>query len=569
MNSEKRQYSRLTRSFAGRFLDNELIAPGGDGQQSAVHALALLGALGVVCAYLLFEKYFFMQAGISAATREATLWNDRTFLISLSMALTGFAAVLSWDSMFPDKRDCLTLSALPIRMRTFFAAKLTAISGAFALVIIASNAATTLVFPAATLTRSDGLMALAQHYFAHVVAIGSASAFVFFTFLGLQALLITTISARTSRRLSAYVQLIAFFGIILGFFLLPPVMDPQRLTDPANRNIVTALPPFWFLGLYQYLLGSGQPVVHQLASISMIGLCSSAALSLLLYTAGYARYVRRTIEESGMVSIRSNRGRDLLARVIRSVVRDHRQRAVFLFVWRTMARNRMHRMLLAIYAGVGIAYVLVGLASVFKPGGQSLQRVSVEMSAAPIILPFFLLLGMRFLFAIPVELRANWIFRITEDAPVGAYLPGVEKLMLWVGVLPVSILSLPVYGLLWNWETAIRHCVMSLLISLISIELLMGRFPKIPFTCALLPGRANLKVKFGAYLGVFFGFSRFVLIMEIDWAQRTRPTVIAATIALAFLIWLKLRHRRDRPGSGAVIYEEKPEWAPTVLELRT
>ncbi len=48
------------------------------------------------------------------------------FLISTTMLMVGLFTVLSWDSTFPDRRDVLVLSPLPVRARTMFLAKVAA-----------------------------------------------------------------------------------------------------------------------------------------------------------------------------------------------------------------------------------------------------------------------------------------------------------------------------------------------------------------------------------------------------------------------------------------------------------
>lgn len=52
MNLEQRQFNRLLRGFSSRLFDNEILAPGGESRQGAVHVLALLAV-----ALLAFLRY--------------------------------------------------------------------------------------------------------------------------------------------------------------------------------------------------------------------------------------------------------------------------------------------------------------------------------------------------------------------------------------------------------------------------------------------------------------------------------------------------------------------------------
>ena len=56
-----------------------------------------------------------------------------------TMLTVGLFAVLSWDSLFPDRRDVLVLSPLPVRARTIFLAKVAAVGTALGLTVVALN----------------------------------------------------------------------------------------------------------------------------------------------------------------------------------------------------------------------------------------------------------------------------------------------------------------------------------------------------------------------------------------------------------------------------------------------
>src|SRR5579885_2068463 len=79
-------------------------------------------------------------------------WNSAIFpnastVSPPSMLVVGLFAVMSWDSMFPDRRDVLVLSPLPVRAWTLFAAKAAAIATALGLTVAALNAITGLAEP--------------------------------------------------------------------------------------------------------------------------------------------------------------------------------------------------------------------------------------------------------------------------------------------------------------------------------------------------------------------------------------------------------------------------------------
>src|SRR5438128_7145444 len=178
---ESMEYRRLVRHFSSRLFESDVIARGGNLTETIVTIVALLAATGIVLAYV--TGMALMNPRNSGNVREALLWANREFLLSLSMVLTAVLSIVSWDSVFPDRTDCIILTQLPLRMRTVMAAKLTTLLAAFVITVTAANAATGILFPLGS--NSGGSLALS--YTAHIVSIFAASAFVFFTFLAVQA----------------------------------------------------------------------------------------------------------------------------------------------------------------------------------------------------------------------------------------------------------------------------------------------------------------------------------------------------------------------------------------------
>ena len=64
---------------------------------------------------------------------------------------------------------------------------------------------------------------------------------------------------------------------------------------------------------------------------------------------------------------------------------------------------------------------------------------------AQLALSLFTLVGLHYLFRLPVEPRANWISRVYEPGHSTLLLSGVERFMLYGGVAPVTLLSLGLF----------------------------------------------------------------------------------------------------------------------------
>jgi hypothetical protein len=565
---EYADYRRLVAHFSNRLFESDAIARGGSVRELITTIVALLAAAGIVLGYFLGLTVS-RHAGMSERMMEALRWGNREFLVSISMVFTAALAIVSWDSVFPDRTDCVFLSQMPLRMRTVMGAKLTTLIGAFVVAFVAANAFTGIMFPVGS--AAPGKMALTIA--AHITAVFAASAFVFFTFLALQALLIHVLPYRLVKRVSAWMQLGALFTILFGFFLIPPISAPGVLASPANHRLVSLIPSFWFVGLYQTMLGTADPVVRWLAWRAAIAVVLSVSIALAGYLAGYSRHVRKTIEESGAIAeIRKPRLVWAKRLLDRSLLSNPRQRAVFWYAWRTMVRNRTPRLMLAAYASVGFVYVSNGLASALKTMGHHAPghlEPNGALGAFPLILPFFLLLGMRVLFTFPVELGANWLFRLVDEEgdPVSA-LCAVRKLMIVAGIVPVCIASLPMYGLLWGWRIAFWHVLLALLIALAILQMLTTGFYKIPFTCSFMPGNANLKATFTIYAVGFLIISFITIKLELWLLLDTVRTVKGVAFFAVLLAWASWRRRSDEEGPAArLVYEERANWQLNTLEL--
>src|ERR1019366_8543805 len=73
------------------------------------------------------------------------------------------------------------------------------------------------------------------------------------------------------------------------------------------------------------------------------------------------------------------------------------------------------------------------------------------------VLAFFIIVGLRMVFEIPVELRSNWIFRLMLDAEKHECEPLARKVIL-VSVLPWALLvSFPIYAYLGGWAVGCLH----------------------------------------------------------------------------------------------------------------
>jgi hypothetical protein len=393
-----------------------------------------------------------------------------------------------------------------------------------------------------------------------------SSGFVFFGATAVQSVLQAVLPQTRFLQVSAIVQPGLLVGSFAVLFLTPGLAAAQR----QGWDWVVYLPPYWFFALWQ-TLGQGLWPYGDGAAWAAVGaFVAAASSSLALSAALHGRAMKKAVE--GMPLAPKGPGwtrRAFEAALNAILLREPRERAVFWFAARTVVRQRSHRLLLAIYVGLGISWVLAGLSAMLisNPASGGI-RPSAALCTIPVDLAAMLLIGMRVMFGMPVEVKANWIARIsTPDS--GSFATGAaRKLMVVVGIVPMALLPLPLMAEAWGWKTAAIHLWFYSLETALLIELLMGRFHKFPFACSWLPGQGNLKVKLGMYLILFGAMSSFLGSLEAHvLVTGSLTTLVNSSVAMggwfAWLVWR--RHRTERP---PLEFEQRAEIDMYALQLQ-
>lgn len=570
---ERRQFRALVRLFAYRFFDTDILSVRGELSSLLSQFAALLAALSLVIVLIVAGKYAGLYQHLTPAQLHDAAWADQEFLLSTSMAIIGVFTLLLWDALFPDRRDCLILGAMPVRIRTVFTAKLAALGAALALAMLAVNSFTGLVCPFLIVPDAAGALSAVRDFAAYWFAILLASGFVFLLLIGVQGVALNLLPRHLFPRWSSLIQTAAFFAVLTLYFLTPPLASPHALAAPENRLWYALVPSYWFFGLFQVMTGTANPALIALARRALAGVASAALIAMGAYMLAYARQMRRTVEQSGIVPSRRGVGiwRAIARASARASARRAPERAILAFIGRTLARSRQHRLLLAIYAGMGFAYVFSGAAYVlyhFKAGAYgAIEGRAQTALGIPLILLFFLIIGLRVSFSIPMELRANWLFRLTDPFGRGDYLDATRKALLLFALAPVAAVATPFYLAAWPWPRALEHMAFVAAFGLLVIELALIRFAKVPFTCSYLPGRANLKIMFGVYWGLLIMVSE--LVTSAEQAALRHPASYMKLMAVTLGAWLvaAYRARGARSRLPALRFEEEPEPAVAGLGL--
>jgi hypothetical protein len=281
-------------------------------------------------------------------------------------------------------------------------------------------------------------------------------------------------------RLAAVLQIGALCLFVCVYFLEPPLFPPAALTAAPNQRILAWLPPYWFPGLYQALNGAPHPTMLALDRRAWIGLAVSLFGAGAAFLLSYFRTLPKIVEEPDIVPGRLGKG--WLPRFGSPL-----ETAVVRFSIRTLLRSRQHRVLLAFYLGLGFA-----LLTLLSKGSRApLYEPGVPLMIASVIMMFACVIGMRVVFAMPLELRANWIYRITQARPPAEYFAASRRPLFVLAVAPVWPAFAAIFLLMWPWREAAIHLAALGLAGVILGYVCLYGFQKVPFTCSYLPGKSH------------------------------------------------------------------------------
>ena len=558
----------LTRHFFGRLFDNEIVSQAGDMRTNVVQVLGFLATPGMfVSFYMLPQRVRFDHP----FDRGWLLVSDDYFFVVFSMVVMGFVMVLEWDALFPDHKDYLILTPLPLGGSAIFAGKVVSLVLFLGLFLIDTNLLCTVLAPLICGGQGTPAPLVWRILAAHAVAVTAGGAFVALAVAAAQGLLINVLTGRAFRRISPWVQMALMGLLITVLFLTPLACAGIRPLVERDSPLLRWFPPFWFLGLYLDLLPGhpAGPLFHALAPLARRALATAAAAFAITYLAGYRRHARRVMEsvESGFDG--PGRLRAWFDRSVNRWLLPHPlERATFHFISNTILRNPRQRLFLATYAGVALALALPSLIRIgSRPGTPVLSPETAGLAVIPLTLSFFAVSGLRAAFNFPAELRANWIFQVCESEERVPHIRAARKWIAVMGIAPLFALLAPFEFVFRGWRLALIHLSFALLLSLLLLNLLLVWFRKIPFTCSYFPGKTSMAVMAFLYLAGFTTYSWTMA--DVEAALIPKPAALALFYAAGGLaLWgLERLDRRELSVDDALIYEDQPDPIVRQLEL--
>src|SRR5262245_25891785 len=209
------QFRSLVGHFFTRFFDVESNTADIDARTRVIQLLALLGVPGLMLSFFMMSDHpagsMFVRGAFSEAERMWLRIGDRYVFVAYAMVAMGLLMTFKWDALFPDRKDYLILTSLPIRTRRWFSAKVLALFAFLFLFVVAINCFSLLLVPPSVAKRSglDAWTAFTQAFAAHAAGTIGGSIFAGLLFAALQGVLINILSAERFRRISPFLQMIS------------------------------------------------------------------------------------------------------------------------------------------------------------------------------------------------------------------------------------------------------------------------------------------------------------------------------------------------------------------------
>lgn len=515
-------------------------------RRAVIGIIAVTVSVGLFLTRAYLSKYnelgeLFTIHGPIQLTREPyrlAVLGDAAMVVAFPMFVVGFVVVLVSHSLFPDEIDCRVLLPLPVSRRLVFASKVLAVVLFVSLFALAAHVG---MIPLVVLMSNSrwaeqGLLA---HLIAHGVAGLSASMLTALVVVAATGAILTCVP-----RARVAVAAVVFRGVALCLLVLAVPLASRLPSVGAliagESELLYAVPPVWFVGVEQSILGNATPYFVRLAQIAATVAVASCAVAVGSYIGLYRHFERVILRPDGASNTPPLRRRRAFWR-LRSVGRG--SSAIGPFIRATLTRSPLHQGIFVAIAACGAGLVLNGFLGALGAGAPSYaDALSATVIWAPFALVFAMNVALRAAMVLPIESRANWIFRLTEsNATRAEELSAVVRTVMVLGVvLPLAIIF-PVEWLVLG--SGAFHCTsIAFLCGIALVELQMAEWRQIPFTCSYAPSKqiAGLTILVGVT-----GFALFTMIgSSLVWYSVSHPVGWLAVMTGLGAMWLYLRRQR-------------------------
>ena len=225
--------------------------------------------------------------------------------------------------------------------------------------------------------------------------------------------------------------------------------------------------------------------MEELARLCVPGLPGVIVIAIGAYAIGYQRHFIK-IAEIADTAVTLHKPRFGFGSLDKLLLPTPFLRGCFRFVAKTLMRSEAHRLVLTGVSGLAVVLASQALMNAFQSTTFWREAaLTPDALSIPFILTFLLIIGLRLVFEVPVEIRANWVFQLLLDADGQESEPLARRVIL-TAVLPWILFgTFTVYCYLEGMTIASLHTLLVSVWAVLLTNILLIRFRKLPFTCSL------------------------------------------------------------------------------------
>jgi hypothetical protein len=196
------------------------------------------------------------------------------------------------------------------------------------------------------------------------------------------------------------------------------------------------------------------------------------------------------------------------------------------------------------------------------------SAVSPALLMSTIVIMILCVLGIRVVFSLPLDLRANWIFRITPIPAGPGCMIARRRVLYALSVVPVCFGAAALLFSVWPWQAAAKHLVVLVLLGTAVAEFCLRGTQKLPFTCSYLPGKSNFNVTMVVCVLVILPLLAKAVELERDSFDNAAGYAVVVGLLAAIAIWARWSATRlAKSPEGELHFEEAAEPAVFALDL--
>jgi hypothetical protein len=557
------QFRLLVRLSLGRMLHAAVGSRDVDAVQFAIWSFALVATPPLFYAAKTMRTY--MLHPRIPELLERTVLLDRLFFIVYMMLAAALLAAVLWNALFPDRQDQEVIGVLPVRARTIAAARLAAALGVGALFALAIAIPSGFVF-AVNAASAHGARAvigwLPVVFVAHAAAVAAAGVFAFALLLAMRGAAVACVGAAAVERAAVVLQLVTVVLVAEALIFLPGLLAAvaAHVESEGPRS-----PLVWFLAVAAMASPHHHAQAADLAARAAAAVPGSVLIAAALYLLPARWNARRAIE----APMRDSAGRTvaIAERLASPLLSQSASRAVFAFVLASLARSSRHLLIVVMYLGVAVAVAAIRVTGeVVRDQPLALHEPLDYLVAIPMVITFFLVVGLRAAFAVPTDPEANWTFRLAQPRSTASCVHAVAVAMFVVAVMPVSLLWLIVTASLWDAWSAIAGTAMHAASGAMLIELTLIGYRAVPFTRAHAASSSSVRV---GWIVILVGLYVFAFRLDdLQLAALDVPAGVVLYLLGAIGACAAVRaYRRAQQRPWDVLEFDAPDHTPATLNL--